>query len=429
MYWVMWVAWSASFFNAFATGAETVLEGDGSSAVQIPDIVVPLALTLNEDRYLFHFECTFDEASDALLLTKKVVDFCYESLIQLRPHWIHFYADPTMCQSDVVNAVKEAHDNSKLALAGVEPAEKYTLTSDQWCTTNSWLQALHGKEKAISSQGGQDGILEYIFSKEGIGAKNKYYVEIGFNSDQFEGGSGANTYNLHLQGWTGLLLDITYENATINLRKHRVTPDNIVDIFDMYEVPIEPDYVSIDIDSQDLWVLRAILASGKYRPRAMTVEFNANLPYASTVTVEPNSELAGANVDLLFGASMGAVKMVAEEFGYSVVYVINKLDVVLVRNDLITGGACALPFLLAYYKVAKVQHCIIHPGRMFKWVEYGTWRRTNGNIELARSAAAEQLVEYSHSKSPSKNAKDRELKCLGIDMQKLILQSYVDSKP
>jgi hypothetical protein len=226
--------------------------------------------------------------------------------------------------------------------------------------------------------------------------------------------------------WNGLLLDIANENATINLRKHYITAENIVSIFDMYNVPLEPDYVSIDIDSNDLWVLRAIISSGKYRPRVMTVEFNSNLPFMSTLTVPPGCTIANANIDLLFGASAGALKAVAEEFGYTVVHVINKLDLVLVRNDLFKDGACALPFFLSYFKFSTVQHCIIAPLRMFQWIDYKTWSATNGNLQLARSAATEMIITSVYSRSPSKTAKDRELKCLGVDMNKLLIGPYTD---
>jgi hypothetical protein len=47
--------------------------------------------------------------------------------------------------------------------------------------------------------------------------------------------------------------------------------DNIVDIFKKHDVPREPDYVSIDIDSYDIWLFKA-LVSGGFRPRVLTVE-------------------------------------------------------------------------------------------------------------------------------------------------------------
>jgi len=44
------------------------------------------------------------------------------------------------------------------------------------------------------SQGGQDDILAGIFDV--IQTTNQYYVEIGFNSEMHDGGSGSNTFAL-----------------------------------------------------------------------------------------------------------------------------------------------------------------------------------------------------------------------------------------
>ncbi len=44
---------------------------------------------------------------------------------------------------------------------------------------------------------------------------------------------------------------------------------NIVSLFEKYKVPFAADYVSIDIDSTDLWIFRAILASGSYLTHTM----------------------------------------------------------------------------------------------------------------------------------------------------------------
>jgi hypothetical protein len=63
----------------------------------------------------------------------------------------------------------------------------------------------------------------------------------------------------------------------INLHKHYLFADNIVGIFQKYNVPLELDYLSVDMDSHDLWVAKAILEGG-YRPRVITTEYNSNYP-------------------------------------------------------------------------------------------------------------------------------------------------------
>ena len=56
-------------------------------------------------------------------------------------------------------------------------------------------------EKKIYSQNGEDGILDFIFSK--IGTTNKFSVEFGVGN-----GFECNTvYLLEKKGWTGLMMD------------------------------------------------------------------------------------------------------------------------------------------------------------------------------------------------------------------------------
>lgn len=56
-------------------------------------------------------------------------------------------------------------------------------------------------EEKIYSQNGEDGILEFIFSK--IGTTNKFSVEFGVGN-----GFECNTvYLLEKKGWTGLMMD------------------------------------------------------------------------------------------------------------------------------------------------------------------------------------------------------------------------------
>ena len=123
-------------------------------------------------------------------------------------------------------------------------------------------------------------LFEYIFSN--IHPTNKYYVEFGFDSDGWSKiGGGANTRILNKDfGWNGLLLDGEHKNWKMNLHTEFIYGSNIVALFDKYGVPREVDYVSVDIDSIDVWVLRALLMNpatrfGKpYRPRVISAEFN-----------------------------------------------------------------------------------------------------------------------------------------------------------
>ncbi|KAH8051329.1 hypothetical protein JL722_10780 [Aureococcus anophagefferens] len=75
-------------------------------------------------------------------------------------------------------------------------------------------------------------------------------------------------------GWRGLLFDSTFANSSINLHRAFVTPGTVAALLRRHGAPLEPDYVSVDIDSADVWVLRALLST--FRPRVVSVEYNSN---------------------------------------------------------------------------------------------------------------------------------------------------------
>ena len=196
----------------------------------------------------------------------------------------------------------------------------------------------------VHSQSNQDGVLEWIFLN--IEPTNKQFVEFGFNSPTYEEASiglkyenpfsGANTQYLYSKGWRGLLLDSSYQNPEINLQKEWLTPQNILPIFEKYGVPREVDYVSIDVDSSDLWLFEAIVSKPDlYRPRVITVEYNCVFPPNFPLACERACKWRG---DRIYGAGLAALRLVGSENGYTLVDVVEMLDAVFVRSDLIGGG-------------------------------------------------------------------------------------------
>ena len=80
-------------------------------------------------------------------------------------------------------------------------------------------------------------------------------------------------------------------------------------------------YVSIDLDSADLWVLRALLFS-EFRPRVVGVEYNSNYPPGYTIAFpnppwEPPSHERSARWGggCYFGSGAAAIELVAREAG------------------------------------------------------------------------------------------------------------------
>lgn len=260
-----------------------------------------------------------------------------------------------------------------------------------------WVSGLAARSfpKGPRSQGGQDGILAEIFRNVGNVNSPPYCVEFGFNGSSFEDGTGANVATLVLDyGWHALLFDGGNENPAINLRREFLTSANIVDVFVKWGVPAEPDYVSIDLDSTDLWIFRALLP--RYRAAVYSVEYNCHFPIDAAITF-PDDPAERWQSDRGYGASLKALVMVAEEFGYSLVAVDPILDAFFVRNDLLDDGSGVLAPPLALWRrhtSLAFGHPLFEPRRAGIFVDYEVWRDTGGDVELARRAGLPVAQRY-----------------------------------
>jgi len=245
--------------------------------------------------------------------------------------------------------------------------------------------------RRVYSQGGQDGVFETIFASIGTCNSPPFAVEFGFDSNVLLGGTGANVANLCLNhGFKVLLLDGKFDNPQINLHKHFLTPENIVDLFKKYQVPEHPDLVSIDVDSTDLWLMRAVLAGG-YKPRVLSVEYNQNYAVDEAITVPPTVwEWQG---DALYGASLAALNMVAEEYGYKLVEIVEGLDAIFVPKDLVEVGPTSSSLLPRAAYIVNQMHARISPQdkRINQMMDYAEFVRT-GNLTAAQSKATNSVI-------------------------------------
>lgn len=204
---------------------------------------------------------------------------------------------------------------------------------------SKWFGSGSGRLKVEHkvSQGNQDSVLAALFDATALGLPDKqpYYVEFGFPR---LAGSNTEWLRTHLN-FTGT----RFGNAPPELGAHYewITDDNIVSLFEKYNVPTQPDYVSIDIDSCDLWVFRALVNHrSPYRPKVLTVEFNSNYPFESMKTLgKEQCKKYTWNWDPFYGTSLGALRAVAEHSGYSLVFIEPHLDAFFVRSDLICAGS------------------------------------------------------------------------------------------
>jgi len=136
----------------------------------------------------------------------------------------------------------------------------------------------------VTSQNGEDGIIERIF--EIVGTANKWCVEFG----AWDGKLYSNTWNLIANhGWTGLLIEGSRERfedlrrtyADLPQRTHLVnrfvTLDpgaRLDDLMHEAGAPEDCDLVSIDIDGNDWHIWNSLQ---RFRPRVVVIECNPSI--------------------------------------------------------------------------------------------------------------------------------------------------------
>ncbi|MEI6828824.1 MAG: hypothetical protein WCK64_03090 [Synechococcaceae cyanobacterium ELA445] len=254
----------------------------------------------------------------------------------------------------------------------------------------SWIKELAAKQfgRGTYSQSYQDELLDLIFGNIGTVNSTPFCVEFGFNSSSLTGGSGVNVASLILKdNWKSLLLDGDNECPEINLHKHYLSSSNISDIFRQYDVPKQPEYVSIDVDSTDLWLFEALLK--EYRAMVFSVEYNAHYPLDAAITF-PNDLNERWEGDRGYGASLKALTIVAKKYGYSLLWVVPCLDAFFVRNDLIEDGSgqICFPFSKWRHSTGVVSHVPLkNPDRAEIFLDYEVYESTNGDISKAKARA------------------------------------------
>ena len=179
--------------------------------------------------------------------------------------------------------------------------------------------------------------------------------------------------------WDYVLFDCHNENESINLFKHFLTSKNICDIFQKHNVPKDVDYISIDVDSIDLWLFDALLK--QYKAKLFSVEHNSNFPIDRAITKIENTNFFEGN--RLYVASLKALNMVAEKYGYSLIWVVEELDAFFVRNDLIEKELENFRPNLKKWKSITNKIChkpLENKKRLKECLDYEIFLTSNGNI-------------------------------------------------
>lgn len=180
------------------------------------------------------------------------------------------------------------------------------------------------------------GLLENIFNQ--IGTTNKYYVEFGFTD--IEELYDNTTFLKKYHGWSGLWMDVSpttfydkQKNADVKI--HKITAENINDLFELYNVPEIFDLLVIDVDYNDLWIWKAL--NEKYKPRLLMIEYNLFIPPGESKVVVYDPDLIITECDQYFGGSFDALLKLSKEKNYQLIGC-SDANMLFVPNELVDGN-------------------------------------------------------------------------------------------
>ena len=168
---------------------------------------------------------------------------------------------------------------------------------------------------------GEEKILWPIF--EGLGIENGVFVDIG------AAGPYSNTDWLAAQGWRGIQVDGGVQEwpafeKVVALPGQYITADGAPKLVSALHV----DFLSIDVDGMDYWLLKAILDAG-HTPKVVCVEFNqSKIAEDDIQPYDPNFVWPGGTT---FGCSWRALNALAERHGYILCFK-NLVNCIFVRN-------------------------------------------------------------------------------------------------
>lgn len=202
----------------------------------------------------------------------------------------------------------------------------------------------------VYSQNDEDGIIEEIFKRLNspnfantsiLNNQNLSFVEIGV-----ENGLECNSLYLLHKGWKGLWLEGNpkqqqpIEQKFSSLLKSQklklgigiITPNNINEIISQVGLNSNNlDFLSIDIDGNDIYLLEAI----EFSPKVIYIEYNAKFPALLNKKPVFNPQNFWKGTDYM-GSSLLAISEIAEQKGYVLVGTnITGANAFYVRNDLI----------------------------------------------------------------------------------------------
>lgn len=175
----------------------------------------------------------------------------------------------------------------------------------------------------IYSQNGEEAIIDNILSN--CGKSTEFFVELGAG----DGYHLSNGRNFLERGWKGIMIDAD-NRGNEEVKQHKITRENVNELLGLHNCPKEFDFLSIDLDGNDYWILEKILT--EYKPKLIIAEFNASFPPNESKTIKYDANFSWEG-DTYFGFTLKAGMKLAEKCGYSPILQHADMNLFMLRSD------------------------------------------------------------------------------------------------
>ena len=231
----------------------------------------------------------------------------------------------------------------------------------------------------------EEQIIADFFTRH-LPLRHEFCVDIGAG----DGLTMSNTHFLLAGGWSGVAVEYDPKSfarlaavcaaiPAAQLLRCRATPEGIVPLLQGCRVPADFDFLSLDIDGYDHFVLDAVLSA--YRPSLVCTEINEAFPPPVKFVVRYQPEFRW-NVDKFFGHSIAKVQELCDRRDYAIVRV-EYNNAFLAPRELLAGAKLEALTPERAYREGYVERP--HRAQRFPW---------NADVDHLRDLPPEQVVEW-----------------------------------